>query len=61
MPEPCARPHQPVGDLGDRAVAAGRDHHRRAALHRLARQYLGMPGAMRLRQVEPDSVGHQHI
>jgi hypothetical protein len=60
-PKPRAGADQPVGHLGDRAVAAGGHHHRFAAQHCLARQSLGMAGAMRLGKVEPHAIGDQHI
>ncbi len=53
--------HEAVGDLGDGAIAAGRDDHLLPASRCLARQGLGVPGSMGLGKVQPDAIGDEDI
>jgi hypothetical protein len=59
--EPGAGPHQSVGDLGDRAIAAGRYHHLLPVEHSVSRQCLGMAGAVGFSEIQPHAIGGQHV
>ena len=59
--KPGRRPHQAIGNLGNRAVPAGGNHQRLPGLGGGAGDRFGMATAGCLRQIDADAVGNHDI